>query len=72
MDDKLKDQSTTEQINQQDEGKKHKKLILLLLLLLLFSSVGVSLMLNHHTEELPVVDTITIDPVEKRNIHVSK
>ena len=71
MDDKLKDQSTTEQINQQDEGKKHKKLILLLLLLLLFSSVGVSLMLNHHTEELPVIDTITIDPVEKRNIHVS-
>ena len=71
MDDKLKDQSTTEQINQQDEGKRHKKLILLLLLLLLFSSVGVSLMLNHHTEELPTVDTITIDPVEKRNIHVS-
>lgn len=28
-------------------------------------------MLNHHTEELPTVDTITIDPVEKRNIHVS-
>lgn len=71
MDDKLKDQSTTEQINQQDEGKRHKKLILLLLLLLLFSSVGVSLMLNHHTEEIPAVDTITIDPVEKRNIHVS-
>lgn len=70
MDDKLKDQ-TTEQTIQQEERKKHKKLVLLLLLLLLFSSIGVSLILNHHTEELPVVDTITIDPVEKRSIHVS-